>query len=249
MISANRMHLSSYLTELLSSGKAVFSRDEAVRDLGSSRGAFLDAAERLQRRGQLVNPKQGFYVVVPPQFLSWGAPPPSWYVDDLMRREEHPYYVGLLAAATLHGATHHAVMEFQVVTDKKLAELLVGRSRIAFYYRKDMAAVAAGIEGHKTETGRMKVSSVELTVLDLLRYPRAGGRDRPHSHGLGTARRQDRAGEIRQPLTQVRATGCSAPGPSTGTPRPRKSGKIDAAETLRRQASGLGGARPQRGSS
>jgi predicted transcriptional regulator of viral defense system len=175
MISANRMHLSSYLTELLSSGKAVFSRDEAVRDLGSSRGAFLDAAERLQRRGHLVNPKQGFYVVVPPQFLAWGAPPPSWYVDDLMRHEEHPYYVGLLAAATLHGATHQAVMEFQVVTDKKLAELLVGRSRIAFYYRRDMAAVAAGIEGHKTETGRMKVSSVELTVLDLLRYPRAAG--------------------------------------------------------------------------
>jgi predicted transcriptional regulator of viral defense system len=175
MISENRVHLSSYLTGLLSSGRAVFSRAEAVRDLGSSPGAFLDAAERLQRRGHLVNVRHGFYVVVPPQYLSWGAPPPSWYIDDLMRHEGRPYYVGLLRAAEHHGASHQAVMEFQVVTDKRMPELLVGRSRIAFYYRKDMEAVSPGIEDRKTDTGRMKVSSVELTALDLLRYPRAAG--------------------------------------------------------------------------
>ena len=54
-----------------------------------------------------------------------------------------------------------------------MPELHVGWSRIAFYYRKDMAPVSAGIEDRKTDTGRMKVSSVELTVLDLLHYPRA----------------------------------------------------------------------------
>lgn len=73
MISADRTHLSSYLTGLLASGRAVFLRDEAVRDLGSSPGGFLDAAERLQGRGHLVNVRRGFYVAVPPQFLSWGA--------------------------------------------------------------------------------------------------------------------------------------------------------------------------------
>ena len=175
MLSENRTHLSSYLSELLSSGRAVFSRDQAVRYLGSSPGAFLDAAERLQRRGHLVSVRRGFYVVVPPQYLSWGAPPPSWYIDDLMRHEGRPYYVGLLRAAELHGASHQAVMEFQVVTDKKMPELHVGRSRIAFCYRKDMSAVVAGIENRKTETGRMRISSVELTVLDLLRYPHAAG--------------------------------------------------------------------------
>jgi predicted transcriptional regulator of viral defense system len=92
-----------------------------------------------------------------------------------MRQEGHPYYVGLLKAAELHGATHQAVMEFQVVTDKRLPKIRAGRSAIGFYYRKDMGAVSAGIEDHKTDTGRMKVSSVELTMLDLLRYPRAAG--------------------------------------------------------------------------
>ena len=34
----------------------------------------------------------------------------------LIRFEHCPYYVGLLKAAEMHGATHQAVMEFQVVT-------------------------------------------------------------------------------------------------------------------------------------
>jgi predicted transcriptional regulator of viral defense system len=117
----------------------------------------------------------GFYVVVSPQFLTRGAPPPSWYIDDLIRHEGRSYYVGLLRAAESHGASHQAVIEFQVITEKRMPQLHVGRSRIAFYFRKDMRAIAAGIEDRKTDTGRMKVSSVELTALDVVRYPRAAG--------------------------------------------------------------------------
>jgi hypothetical protein len=83
--------------------------------------------ERQQKHGHLITPRRGFYVIVPPQFMSWGAPPPSWYIDALMRHEGRPYYVGLLKAAELHGATHHAVMEFQVVTDKRLPKIRAGR--------------------------------------------------------------------------------------------------------------------------
>lgn len=175
MMSDQRMAFSSYLTNLLSAGRVVFSRDEAQAALGVNQGALLDAAERQQRRQHLISPRRGFYVIVPPQYLAWGAPPPPWYIDDLMRHEGRPYYVGLLKAAELHGATHQAVMEFQVITDKRLPKIRAGRSAIAFYYRKDIEAVSEGIEDHKTDTGRMKVSSVELTALDLLRYPRAAG--------------------------------------------------------------------------
>jgi predicted transcriptional regulator of viral defense system len=166
---------SSYMTRLLSMGRVVFSRDEATTALGISQGALLDAAGRQQRKHLLISPRSGFYIIVPPQYLSWGAPPPPWYIDDLMRHEGHPYYVGLLKAAELHGATHQAVMEFQVVTNKRLPKIRAGRSAIAFYYRKDMAAVNGALEDRKTDTGSMKVSSIELTMLDLVRYPRAAG--------------------------------------------------------------------------
>lgn len=146
-----------------------------MQALGVRRGAFLDAAERLQRRGVLLSPRRDFYVVVPPQFASWGAPPPAWYIDALMRHEGQPYYVGLLKAAELHGATHQAVMEFQIVTAKRLPDIRAGRGRIVFYYRKDMTAVEGGIESHKTDTGTMRIFSPALTALDLLRYPQAVG--------------------------------------------------------------------------
>lgn len=175
MLHRERPGLSSYTTRLLSEGRVVFSRAEAQRALGINSGALLDAAERLQRRKTLISPRRGFYVVVPPQFLAWGAPPPSWYIDDLMRHEGRPYYVGLLKAAELHGASHQAAMEFQVVTDKRLPKIRAGRAAIVFYYRKDITAITAAIEERKTDTGRMKISSLELTMFDLLRYPHAGG--------------------------------------------------------------------------
>jgi hypothetical protein len=89
--------------------------------------------------------------------------------------EARPYCVGLLKAAELHGASHQAVMEFQVVTDKRLPSMRAGRSLLSFHFRKDMAAIAAGIDAHKTDTGTMRLSGVELTALDLLRYPGAAG--------------------------------------------------------------------------
>ena len=173
MIHDRRSALSSYVSGLLSAGRTVFTAEEAEQALGVGHGAFLDASERLQRREALLNPRQGFYVVVPPQYASWGAPPPTWYIDALMHREDPAYYVGLLKAAELHGATHQAVMEFQVVTAKRLPRIRAGRSLIVFYFRKDMEAVRAGVEDRKTDTGTMKISSAALTALDLLRYPQA----------------------------------------------------------------------------
>lgn len=171
-----RNSLSSYTTDLLAGGRVSFSREQAVAALKVTRLGFLKAAERLQRKGTLLNPRHGFYVVVPPQYLRRGAPPPSWYVDDLMKHEGHAYYVGLLTAAELHGATHQAVMQFQIVTNKRMPKIRAGRSILSFSFRKDMEAVSSALVDHKTDTGRMKISSPELTGFDLLRY----------AHGAGT---------------------------------------------------------------
>lgn len=175
MIRRNSGNLASYVTEQLSNGKLVFTPGDAEKALGISRGAFLDAAEKLQKRQLLLSPRRGFYVIVPPQYLNWGSPPPASFIDALMRHEKRPYYVGLLKAAEFHGASHHAVMEFQVITDKRLPNIRAGRTNIVFYFRKDMGAVSAGLEERKTDTGYMKISSAELTVLDLIRYPQANG--------------------------------------------------------------------------
>ena len=63
----HRRSLTDYMNRLLSEGRAVFTAEEAEQTLGVRHRAFLDAAERLQRRGMLLQPRRGFYVIVPAQ--------------------------------------------------------------------------------------------------------------------------------------------------------------------------------------
>lgn len=175
MMLRSRRTLASYLTDLLAGGRISFTRDEAIAELEVTSRGFLAAAKRLQKKGQLLNPRHGFYVVVPPQYLVRGAPPPQWYIDDLMKHEGHPYYVGLLKAAEIYGASHQAVMQFQTITDKRMPKIRAGRSVLSFFYRKDIGALSGAIVDHKTDTGRFKLSSPELTGLDLLRYMHVTG--------------------------------------------------------------------------
>ena len=171
----SRPNLDKYILDLQARGRVSFTIQEALAALSITQKSFLNAAARLQKQKLLLNPRQGFYVAVPPQYLLWGGPPPAWYIDDLMRYEQRPYYVGLLKAAEFHGASHQAVMEFQVMTDKQLPKIRAGRSLIVFYYRKDFGPVEDAISAQKTDAGSMKLSSPELTAFDLLRYAHAVG--------------------------------------------------------------------------
>ena len=175
MIAQRRSALFKYVDGLRASGRIAFTAAEAEQALGVRHRAFLDSAQRLQRQRILARPRQGFYVIVPPRYTHWGAPPPACYIDALMRDAGQPYYVGFLKAGEHYGATHQAVMEFQVVTQKRHPEIYAGRSRIAFYYCKDLEPLRPGIVARRTETGTMQVSSPELTALDILRYPQASG--------------------------------------------------------------------------
>jgi hypothetical protein len=66
--------LASYLLGCLADGRLVFSPEEAQAALGVSKGAFLDAAEKLQKRDRLLNLRHGFYVIVHPQRLNFRQP-------------------------------------------------------------------------------------------------------------------------------------------------------------------------------
>ena len=165
----------AYIEDLASRGCISFTREDALQALDVSHGAFIKAVARLKNRGYVAAPRRGFYVITPMQFLRWGAPPPSWYIDDMMKDAKRPYYVALQKAADVYGASHQAVMEFQVVTDRQWKPIRAGRSKLAFYFREDMESIEPGIEQRKTNTGSMCVSSPALSALDLVRYPHAAG--------------------------------------------------------------------------
>lgn len=165
--------LAAFVDELQSRGSYTFTREQALAALRVSPAALKLAAGRLARVGRLVMPRRGFFVIVPLEHRSAGAPPPAWYVTDLLRHADVSGYVGLLSAAALHGAAHHASQEYQVVIDRQLRSLTVGRSRFRFVFKRDAARTP--VVSRKTETGSMSVSTVEATAFDLVRYADVGG--------------------------------------------------------------------------
>lgn len=117
-------------------GRYVLTRENALRTLGTSEEALKKAVQRLVAKQRLVVPHRGFYVIVPLEYRAAGAPPASWFIDDLMKFHGHPYYVALLTAAALHGAAHQQPQEFQVITKAQLRPAFAGRSRIASFVRR-----------------------------------------------------------------------------------------------------------------
>jgi predicted transcriptional regulator of viral defense system len=165
--------VSDWVDERQSQGRYSFTWSQVQTGLDLGRGALEAALRRLKESGRLVSPYQQFYVIVPLEYRRTGAPPPSWYVDDLMGAMRRSYYVGLLSAASLHGSAHQRPQEFQVVTDRSVRARTVGRARLRFFVRGNLGEAA--VERRKTETGYMRVSTAEQTALDLLRYVYACG--------------------------------------------------------------------------
>ncbi len=168
-----RNGLAAYLDRLQSEGRYVFTRDEGMAALGCSADAFKLAVHRLAMKRRMVSPRRGFHVIVPVEYRSAGGPPPDWYVDALMAFHGKPYYVGILSAAALHGASHQQPQELQVVTSTPLRPILTGRARIRFFQKAGIAEVP--VSSVKTYTGFMRVSTPEATAFDLFRYPHASG--------------------------------------------------------------------------
>jgi hypothetical protein len=124
--------LAELVDDLQAAGRYTFDRTEALASLGTSAVMLTKAVMRLATKGRLVVPKRGFYVIVPVEYRSAGALPPSWFIDDLMRHLGKGYYVGVLSAAGLYGAAHQQPQEFQVVTELAARPVVAGRARIRF---------------------------------------------------------------------------------------------------------------------
>jgi predicted transcriptional regulator of viral defense system len=165
--------LIDFIDDLQASGRYTFTPADVRASLTKSEIAIANALRRLKKRGRVVSPRRGFYVIVPTEYRSAGAPPPSWFIDGLMRYLQQPYYVGLLTAAALHGASHQQPMVFQVVTDRPTRPAIAGRTRVEFHMSRSVEGTPA--TDTQTETGSMRMSTPEATSIDLVRFPDACG--------------------------------------------------------------------------
>lgn len=165
--------LKEYVDFMQSRGNYWLLRQDAIKALALSAGAFKAAAHRLIKKGRLQRVRSEFYVIVPLEYQAINVLPATWFIDAFMAYLKQDYYVGLLSAAALHGAAHQQPMVFQVVTDKPTREITIGHVRIQFVYKKHIESFF--FQEVKTETGMMHVATPEMTACDLVRYMESSG--------------------------------------------------------------------------
>ena len=149
-------------------GRYIFTKEDVLSlGLSISQHAVKNSLSRLISKGEVMSPWQNFFVIVPTQYRLKGVVPPSFYIDRLMRFLGRNYYVSLLSAASLNGASHQRAMTFQVTTDgNALRSGEKSGTVLEFTNRRQLPMDF--VNQVKTQLGYMNVSGPELTALDLV---------------------------------------------------------------------------------
>lgn len=168
--------LSKYIESLQQKGRYSFTRSKALKFVDITDVALKSSLHRSIVKKRIALIKRGFYVIIPFEYSANGILPPDWFIDDLMNYLGESYYIGLLSAAAIHGATHQQPQEFQVIVTKHIRNIQSARLRIRFIEKTKAQRVS--LQQEKTLTGYMKVSDSALTALDLIGYAKhVGGLD------------------------------------------------------------------------
>ena len=130
----------SSLTDwLLEHGRHFVTTPEIAELLGVSATSVPVTLHRARTANKIVSVTKGAWVPVPPAHRSAGAPPPVQFIDELMNHLGHPYYIGFLSAARIHGASHQVPMSLQVVTPAHLRDRRIGDHPVRFIRRSATA--------------------------------------------------------------------------------------------------------------
>lgn len=123
---------------------------------------------RLRGKVTRVSPRQPFFLIVGPEHRNMGGPPPTWWLQDYFNWLGRSYYLALQSAASAFGSNPQALQVTQVMTDKPLRPIKVGRIQLRFFVKR-------GIERTPTQqpegaVAPLLISTPEATVYDLTRY-------------------------------------------------------------------------------
>jgi len=162
-------YLEDFFNKLRSKGRYSFTYQEVQDTFSISEQAINQNLYRLKSKKVIAQVRKGFYVIIPPEYTLRGTLPVDLFIDDLMRSLKKNYYIGLLSAATMHGASHQQPMEYFIVTEKPaIRKIKTNKLVINFFVKKGWAL--DDIVKKNTDAGYINVSSPELTALDLFYY-------------------------------------------------------------------------------
>lgn len=176
----NILRLDDWVELLQQEGRNSFSLSQARDAFKSiSESALSLSLARYSGKNKIVSILRGFYLIIPPKYAAMKVLPPVNFIDNLMKSLNRPYYVGLLSAAALQGASHQQPQEFFVFTTLPTMRVInkngikVNFLSLAHFPKEDI------FEKIKTEAGYLNISPAALTALDLIYFEsRIGGLSR-----------------------------------------------------------------------
>lgn len=173
---SNYKRLAYWVGDCQSKGKLAFSLKELKQSFeNNSETSLKRVLDRLSEKEKVVSVFKGYYVIIPPQYSSKGILPPSMIIDGLMKFLERKYYVALLNAAALHGASHQQPQEYFVITEYPVLRATNKKGIKVNYISTRQLPPEILIEKKKTETGYINISNPLLTAIDLISYEKKTG--------------------------------------------------------------------------
>jgi predicted transcriptional regulator of viral defense system len=163
----------SYIKDVRKKGRLYFTTAQALTELNVQLNALYAGLHTLKRKGEIVSPAKGLFIIVPPEEQTIGCIPAEQLIPILMEHWGAEYYAGLLTAAMYHGASHQKPQVFQVVTNKRSKSVVCGKIKVDFIYKKSPQNVR--IQKIAVRTGYLNISTPEATAYDLLLYPHHSG--------------------------------------------------------------------------
>ncbi|MDR3189362.1 MAG: type IV toxin-antitoxin system AbiEi family antitoxin [Prevotellaceae bacterium] len=159
--------IEKYLQQVRARGRYSFTLDELRQRTSLSYRSVKQNLYYLKSKKYIAQIRQGFYVILFPEYTGMGTVPVYQYIGHLMKSLDKPYYIGLLSAAALHGAAHQKVMVDYIVTQNPAPRNINSKNDKLFFISKN-ELLTEGIIQKKSRVGYINVSSPELTAFDLL---------------------------------------------------------------------------------
>lgn len=163
------MKAREYIKYLLSIENYSFSLDEISKETTGSRNSLKFELLRLSEKGEIVNLRKGFYLIITPRYSSAKKLPLQLYCDKLFKHLDRNYYVGLFSAARFHGASHQQIQRDYLITEKpKFNDISKNTIDIRFFTTTNWSE--KNIQQKKSDAGIFKISSPALTIVDLIHH-------------------------------------------------------------------------------
>jgi predicted transcriptional regulator of viral defense system len=163
------MNAKEYIKYLLSIESYSFSVDEIAKATDGTSNSLKFELHRLSEKGEVVNLRKGFYLIITPRYSSAKKLPIQLYCDKLFKYLRRNYYVGLFSAAKYHGASHQQVQRDYVITEQpKFNDISKNTIDIRFFTTRNWSD--KNIQLKKSDAGIYKISSPALTIADLIHH-------------------------------------------------------------------------------